>query len=107
MTEWFSPETSLWFPYLSLMSLVAITAIWIKKGQHKRLVTGIYIACLGVGCLFLVAGLIARWIGQPDHVAGPLLLAGVVITVCFAATMPVMLRDYAKAEQRKMLAKDI
>ena len=36
-----------------------------------------------------------------------LMLAGIVITVCFAVTMRVMFKDYAQAEQRKMLAKDL
>lgn len=107
MNEWFGPDVGPWFSLLSLMSLVAITSIWIERGQHKRIVTGIYALSTAVGGLLLVAGLIARAGDQPTYVAFPFLLSGFVITVVFAATWPVMLNGYKKAEERKMLARDL
>jgi hypothetical protein len=107
MNEWFGPDVAQWFPWLSLMSLTALVAPWVAKGRHKRLVNGIYITSIAFGVLLLAAGLIARFLEQPQHVSGPLMLAGVVITVVFAATMPVIVQGYAKAEERKMLARDI
>lgn len=107
MNEWFGPDVAQWFPWLSLMSLVALVAPWVAKGRHKTLVTGIYVASIAFGVLLLAAGLIGRFIEQPEHVSGPLTLAGVVITVVFAATMPVIVKGYAKAEERKIVARDI
>jgi hypothetical protein len=107
MTEWFGPELGPWFSLLSLMSLVALTSIWIEKGQHRKTVAGIYIVSIAIGGLFFVAGVIARMVEQPEYVSGPLLLAGVVITVVFAATWPVVVKGYARAEERKVLAKDL
>ncbi|HUF74344.1 MAG TPA: hypothetical protein VMR74_15785 [Gammaproteobacteria bacterium] len=107
MSEWFSPEVGPWFSWLSLMSLVAITSIWIERGQHKKLVTGIYIISVAVGGLFLVAGMVARVVDQPSYVVRPLLMSGFVITAVFAATWPVVLDGYRKAEQRKILARDM
>lgn len=107
MTEWFGPEVGPWFSLLSLMSLAALTSIWIEKGQHRAAVTGIYIASVAFGVLLLLAGLIARLIEQPAYVSGPLLTSGVVITAVFAATWPVVLQGYARAEQRKLVARDL
>ncbi|MGD8339244.1 MAG: hypothetical protein PVH89_00600 [Gammaproteobacteria bacterium] len=107
MNEWFGPEVARWFSLLSLMSLVAITSIWIQRGQHKKLVTGIYVVCLSIGGLFLGASVLARILEQPSYVVRPLLVTGIVVTVCFAATLPVMRKGYAEAEERKILAKDL
>ena len=107
MNEWFGPELAPWFSMLSLMSLVAGTAVWIERGEHKKLVTGIYAISTAVGGLFLVAGLIARLVDQPQHVVWPLLMSGVVITIVFVATWPIVLNGYRKAEQRKILARDM
>lgn len=107
MNEWFGPEVARLFPWLSLMSLAAISAIWIERGQHRKLVTGIYVLSIAFGGLLLAAGLTARVVEQPGHVAGPLLMSGVVITAVFAATWPVVRNGYAKAEQRKILARDM
>ena len=107
MNEWFGPETSALFPWLSMMSLVALTSIWVERGQHKKAVIGIYIASIAFGLLLLVSGIVARVIEQPVWVTRPLLMAGVLITVVFAATWPLIAKGYAKAEQRKTLARDI
>lgn len=107
MTEWFSPEVGPWFSMLSLLSLYACTAPWIAKGQHKTLVTSLYFSAIGLGLVFLVASLIARLLGQPQHVVWPLLMSGVVITAVFVAVMPTIFRGYAQAEQRKIIARDI
>ena len=107
MNEWFGPEIGPWFSLLSLMSLTAGVAPWVAKGQHKSLVTGIYYASIAFGCLLLGGGIVAELTGQPGYVSGPLLLSGLVITIVFAATMPIIFKGYAEAEERKMLARDI
>ena len=107
MTEWFGPEVGPWFSLLSLMSLVACVAPWVARGEHKSLVTGIYVSSLATGGVFLGAGLLARFLDQPSYVVWPLTLAGIVITACFAATLPVVLKGYAEAEQRKIVARDM
>jgi hypothetical protein len=107
MNEWFGPEAAPWFSWLSLMSLVAITSVWIEKGQRKKLVTAIYALSTAVGGLLLVAGLVATIVEQPAYVSRPLLMSGFVVTAVFAATWPVVLGSYRKAEQRKILARDM
>ena len=107
MSEWFGPDVGPWFSLLSLMSLAAGVAPWVAKGQRKALVTGIYIGSIAFGTLLLVAGIVAWFAEQPPYVSGPLLLAGFVIALVFAATMPVIVKGYAEAEARKMLAQDI
>ena len=107
MTEWFSPQTGGWFSLLSLLSLYACTAPWIAKGERKGLVTGLYFGAIGLGLAFLAVWLVARLQAQPQHVTGPLLLSGIVITIVFIAVMPAVFKSYAQAEQRKIVARDL
>lgn len=107
MSDWFSPEVGRLFSLFSLLSLLALVAPWVQRGKHKALVTALYIAGLGLGVVLLVAGGVARWAEQPAYVVRPLSLAGLVITVVFAVMIGVVLKGYAEAEQRKMLARDI
>ena len=107
MTEWFSPQVGAWFSLLSLLSLYSCTAPWIAKGQHKTLVTSLYFAAIGLGVLFLGAGLVAKLNEQPSHVVGPLLLSGAVITLVFVLVMPAVYKGYAAAEERKIVARDM
>jgi hypothetical protein len=107
MNEWFGPETGAWFSLFSPLSVLAIASYWIQQGKHKALVMSLYVGALGIGCMLLASGLVARIVEQPDHVIRPLLLAGTVVTVIFASLLGVVRAGYAQAELRKMFARDI
>lgn len=105
--EWFSLETARWFSLFSLLSILAGAGYWIEKGQYKRLVTTLFYAAIAFGGIMLMASFVARIVDQPAHVIRALTMTGVIITVVFGVTLGVVYRGYAKAEQRKILARDI
>lgn len=105
--EWFSPETARFFSLFSLLSILAVTSHWIEKGRHRKLITSLFYAGLGLGGILLVVGVLARIADQPAHVTTALTLTGAIITIVFGSTIGVVHRGYAQAEQRKMLARDI
>lgn len=107
MTEWFEPEAGRWFALFSLLSLLAATAPWIAKGQFKTLVTSLFVAALAIGCVLIGLGIYARATGQPTHVVGSLQTAGFVITIIFGVMIGVVRSGYAKAEQLKIIARDM
>lgn len=107
MTEWFTPETARWFSFLSLLSLAALTAPWVHQGRHKTFVMSLYFASIALGALLLAVAGIASLAGQPAWVVRPLLLSGVVIAAVFAGTLGNVRASYTKAEERRMLARDL
>ncbi len=107
MTEWFGPELGRWFAYFALFSLLALVAPWVEKGRHKRLVMSLYVGSLGIGCVLLGAGLVARVLEQPTHVVRPLVVTGIVMTAVFGLMLGVVRSRYGKAEERRILARDM
>ena len=107
MDPWFSPQAARYFSFLSLMSLMALMSYWIKQGRYRRLVVGSFYASIGLGVAFLLAALVAWNVDQPEYVSGALAMTGLVIVVVFSATIPVVFKGYADADQRRMIAKDI
>lgn len=107
MDPWFSPEAGRWFALLSLLSLLALTAPLIMQGRAKPLVLAGYLAALGVGIVLLAAAALAALSDQPGHVSGALGLSGLVLSVVFAAVIPLVLKGYRDAEHRKTLARDL
>jgi hypothetical protein len=107
MDPWFLPETARYFSFFSLLSLMALMSFWIKQGRHRHLVIGSFYTSIGLGVAFLLAALVAWRVGQPEHVSGALAMTGLVIAVVFAATLPVVYKGYAEADQRRIIARDI
>ena len=107
MNAWFDPEVARWFSFLSLLSLLAVTAPLADRGLYKTLVVGAHAAAVVLGLVILGLAVIAVLSQQPAHVVRPLFIAGIVLTLVFAATFPVTLRAYREAEHRRITAKDL
>jgi hypothetical protein len=107
MNAWFGPDVSVWFSYLSMLSLLAITAPLAERGVHKAAVVSAHVATLGIGVLLLALGSIALLAQQPRYVIFPLLLTGVVVAGVVGSVLPTTLRAYRDAETRKIVAKDL
>jgi hypothetical protein len=107
MNAWFGPDVGTWFSYLSMLSLLAITAPLAQRGVHKSAVVGAHAATLGIGVLLLALGSIAMLAQQPGHVIFPPLFTGIVVTAVVGSVLPMTLRAYRDAEARKIVAKDL
>ena len=75
-----------------------------QKGKAKGPILGAFtvVACLGL--VLLLVGIAAVIAGQPYVIYYPFLLLGFLSTAVFGGLIPVMRRNYAIAEQRKMEA---
>ena len=107
MNAWLAPEIARWFSFLSLLSILAVLAPVAQQGKYKTLVTAVYAAAVAVGLGFLAVTGVALFTQQPGYVVFPLLLVGVVVSIVFGATFPVMRRAYRDAEDRKIAARNL
>ena len=107
MNAWFAPETARWFSFLSLLALLALVAPLAQQGKYKTLVTAVHAGAIALGLVFLAVTAVALFLQQPGYVVRPLLIVGVVVTVVFGATFPVMRRGYRDAEDRKIVARNL
>jgi hypothetical protein len=108
MTDaWFSPEAARLFSYLSLLSLCSLFAIPARRGQLRRLATGVWNTVIGFGLILLAAGSTAIAIGQPAYVSRSLLISGFVVGIVFASTRRAVMRGYDEAELRRTVAADL
>lgn len=107
MTPWFGAATAHEFAYLSLLSLVAGLQIFVDRGQYKTAVTAILAAGAVLGATLLVLTAVAAATGQPRYVVFAFGLAGFVSTVVFAGVLLGLRGQYAKAELRRIAARDI
>lgn len=71
-------------------------------GRAKGLVVGIYVSGIVLGVLLMLTALVALVLGQPWHVALAFGPAGGLIALLMGLLLPVLLAQYAKAEQWKM-----
>jgi hypothetical protein len=54
-----------------------------------------------------IAGFVGLTTGQPEYVWTPLLITGVVIASVFSLTLRPALREHARAELRRSIARDL
>ena len=104
---WFSMEFSQNLKWFSLLSLLSLMNLSVRRGRHRTPVLFIWTTMLTLGVLCLGACATALALGQPSHVFRPLLVVGVVVTVVFATTFALIRRGYQEAELRKTIARDI
>lgn len=78
--------------------------VLMPRGKGKSIMLPIHFTLLGIGILGLLVGLIAVVIGQPYRVWYPLMLLGLILTCVLGGLLPVALRGYRVAEQRRMEA---
>lgn len=107
MNEWFTPDVSRWFTFLSLLALAAALESFAKRGRQRPLVTGVYALGLALGVALLGLGVVALLLGQPWHVVFPLLWSGAVTTPAFAWGMRGIRHAYEEAEARRIVAKNL
>jgi peptidoglycan/LPS O-acetylase OafA/YrhL len=83
-------------------------AVGILNGRRRnpRLTEALLTAGVGIGVIALVLGGFALLVDQPWHVAYPLLLTGLILTIVNAALLPQMRRNHAAAELHRMRALD-
>ena len=112
MTEpWFDPNLYAWIPGTALGVtggiLGSLGGMLAPRGRARGLVLGLYGLVLCVTIVLLAAGLFALYAGQPYGVWYGLMLPGLLGTVVFGTLLPVILKRYREAEERRLTAHDI
>jgi hypothetical protein len=112
MTEpWFDPRLYAWIPgtVLGVVGgiLGSLSGTLAPRGKARALVLGLFSLVLCATVLLLIAGLFAFFAGQPYGVWYGLLLPGFLGTVVFGVLVPVILKRYREAEERRLTAHDI
>ena len=110
MTAWWSPEaTPHVIPPLCVVCAVAGAALgkYASLGRRRAVVVGGWISIIVVYGLTGIAGVVGLTTGQPEYVWVPLTITGLVIAVVFGFTFRPMLREHARAEMRRSIARDL
>ena len=108
MTEaWFSPETSRYFAFLSLLALCAIFDEVARRGRLRHLVLGVWNVVIGISVVIAGSGAVAFLTGQPAYVVRTLVMSGMFVGATFALTRVLVVQTYREAELRKTIANDI
>jgi hypothetical protein len=107
MDNWFSEEFAHNFSLLAFLSLFSMLGPYAQTGRHRKLVMTTWIVLIAFGAACLAAAAVARLVGQPGYVAGPLTLSGFIVTVVFSGLYRTLVRAYQEAELRRMSARDI
>lgn len=114
MNEWWSNQDGAMLGAIFGSSIGLLGAIYgsavgyfAPRGRHRGIVIPCHIALVALGAIALSAGMTALILKQPYHVWYPLTLGGFILTVVLGCLLPVVMRRYAQAEQRKMDAEQI
>ena len=107
---WFDPMWS-WLPGTLLgcsAGLFGGLAGWlVPQGKGKTWIVGGLVVLLAASIVMLFAGVIAYVAGQPYAVWYGLGLAGLIGVVVIGVNLPMLLRQYRQAEERRMHAQDL
>jgi hypothetical protein len=112
MTEpWFDPNLYAWIPGTALGVtggiLGSLGGMLAPRGRARGLVLGLYALVMCATAVLLAVGLFALYAGQPYGVWYGLMLPGLLGTVVFGTLLPVILKRYREAEERRLTAHDI
>jgi NhaP-type Na+/H+ or K+/H+ antiporter len=110
MTAWWSPQaTPHVIPPLCVVCAVAGAALgkYASLGRRRAIVVGGWIGIIVLYGLTGIAGVIGLMTGQPEYVWVPLTITGIVISVVFGITMRPVLKEHARAELRRSIARDL
>ncbi|MFN0133522.1 MAG: hypothetical protein ACKVW3_13470 [Phycisphaerales bacterium] len=115
MTEWFTFQEANMFGALagSIFGGVGgggmgvLIGICAPRGKFKRLVLGLQVGWLICGVVCLAAGIYAAIEGQPSHVIRPFVLVGAIMAGVMGGLLPVTLRAYRQAEQRRLAVEEL
>jgi hypothetical protein len=107
MTPWISQDVAPFFSLLSLSAGLSCVEHFVRRGRQRGLVTAVYGGAGLAGLALLVAGLVALASGQPWFVWFAFGFPGVVMALVFAISLTQLDGQYAEAEMRRSIAKDI
>ena len=110
MTPWWNPDaTSSVVPPLCIVCVLAGVAVgkYATLGRRRALVVAGWVGIIVVYGAVGIAGLVGLTTGQPEYVWSPLVLVGVVIASVFSLTLRTALREHARAELRRSVARDL
>jgi predicted MFS family arabinose efflux permease len=102
--EWFSPDSSKWLAFLSLLALLAIPA---EKGRFKAALMTVWIVMLVGAAVSGMAAVVAAVEGQPSHVVNTLSVTASAIGIAFGGSFFALRKYYREAELRKTIASDL
>src|SRR5437870_8507945 len=107
---WFDPMWA-WLPG-TLLGCIGGTlgglAGWLApQGKSKGLILGSFWALLIASAAMLILGVIAFATGQPYGVWYGLGLAGLIGVLVLGINLPVLMRRYRQAEERRIHAQDL
>lgn len=104
---WFPPDGAYFFALAGLLSLTALAAPWIARGDKAQIVRSVWSAIIALGGVFFALGLTAYVQAQPPHVYAPLLATGAAMALGYALSLVFVLRAYRLAERRKIAAHEL
>jgi hypothetical protein len=107
MDAWISPEIAPWFSFFSLTSVGATLAVFVRRGEHRALVTAVWSAMALVGVVMLAGFLAGAAMGQPWYVLIALGVPGVVLSLVYGWSVARLGKAYSASELRRTMAKDI
>jgi hypothetical protein len=110
MSAWWTPEaTPHVIPPLCVVCAVAGAALgkYATLGRRRAIVVSGWIGIMVIYGLTGIAGVVGLTIGQPMYVWMPLIVTGTVIPVVFGLIFRPMLREHARAELRRSIARDL
>jgi hypothetical protein len=107
MEPWFAPETGRLFTMMSLLAFAATLEPLARQGRARTVVLTTFASCIGLGLACVALAAVGAAMGQPRYVIGPMIAAGLAVTLPFAAGFAEMRRIYGEAELRKTVASDL
>ena len=107
MDAWISPETAPWFSLVSLTSVLATLSVFVRRGEHRALVTFVWGAAAMAGAAMLLAAIAGAATGQPWWVLIALGVPGVVLSCVYGWAVMHIQSAYSASEMRRSMAKDI
>jgi len=84
-----------------------LAGICVPKGKAKRLVMGVGVFAIILSLILFIIGIVAYLSGQPRDVWYLFGYTGLLCTVILGVNLPVMLKQYRKAELRKSMSEDL
>src|SRR5262245_30000108 len=107
MDAWISPNIAPLFSFFSLTSLGATLVVFVRRGQHRGLVTFAWGAGALLGLVMLAGFIAGAVMGQPWYVLVALGVPGVVLSSVYGWSVLTLDKAYAASELRRTMAKDI
>ena len=107
--SWFGLASYIPGPGLGILGgiLGTLVGVFAPRGKAKKFVLGLEVATLSGSILLLVAGVVAFLSGRPHDVWYGVGFPGLLGTVVMSWMLPMTIRVYGMAEQRRLVAQDL